>query len=151
MTGGGTSVQVTGSALTAGPGCQSSGGGVSCTAPATGLGYVLIWGGSGNDSLSVSSAFSTGTFIKLDGGPGNDRLDGGPGSDTLWAGESGTDQLFGNAGDDSLNGRTGGGDLLAAGPGATSSSPTIRARAISTTAGRVSPMSRASPTSSAAG
>jgi Ca2+-binding RTX toxin-like protein len=117
VTGGGTSVQVTGSTLASGPGCQSSGGRVSCTAPATGLGYVLVWGGSGNDSLSISSAFSTGTFIKLDGGPGNDRLNGGPGSDTLWAGESGADQLFGNGGDDSLNGRTGGGDLLAAGPG----------------------------------
>ena len=117
VSGGGTSVQVTGSALTAGRGCPWWGGGVSCTAPATGLVFVLFWGGSGNDSLSVSSAFSTGTFIKLDGGPGNDRLDGGPGSDTLWAGESGTDQLFGNAGDDSLNGRAGGGDLLAAGPG----------------------------------
>ena len=117
VTGGGTSVQVTGSALTAGTGCRSSGDAVSCTAPAGGLGYVLVWGGSGNDSLSVSSAFSVGTFIKLDGGPGNDRLDGGPGSDDLWAGESGADQLFGDAGDDSLNGRTGGGDLLAAGPG----------------------------------
>jgi Ca2+-binding RTX toxin-like protein len=117
VTGGG-SLRVTGSALAAGPGCQpTSGGGVSCTAPAAGLGYVLLWGGSGNDSLSVGSAFSPGTLIKIDGGPGNDRLDGGPGADTLWAGESGSDQLFGNGGDDSLMGRPGGGDLLAAGPG----------------------------------
>jgi len=66
VTGGGTSVQLTGSALTPQAGrCQSRDGWVSCTAPEPVLGYVLIWGGIRKRLPVGLLAFSTGTVIKL--------------------------------------------------------------------------------------
>ncbi|MGH2956491.1 MAG: calcium-binding protein [Solirubrobacterales bacterium] len=105
---------VSGSPMLAGPGCD--GGQVSttinCTAPAAPLGYVLLWGDAGDDSLVFGSGLSQLTEVKADGGPGSDQLTGGPGADVLYPGETGSDRLVGGDGDDALIGRGGGGDTL---------------------------------------
>jgi Ca2+-binding RTX toxin-like protein len=118
-------LSITGSPLVAGPGC--TGGSVigplpqvqpvSCPLPPSELGYVVVWGGAGNDSINVGSGFSVTTLTKADGGPGDDVLNGGPGSDLLFPGETGSDRLFGGAGDDLTVGRPGGGDALNGGTG----------------------------------
>jgi Ca2+-binding RTX toxin-like protein len=117
-----TSLSITGSPLIAGPGCTGGSVGVtltavSCTLPPVELGYVVIWGGTGNDTISVGSGFSVTTLTKGDGGPGDDVLNGGPGSDILFPGETGSDKMYGGGGDDEVVGRPGGGDLLSGGPG----------------------------------
>lgn len=117
-----TSLSITGSALVAGPGCTGGSVGasptpVSCALPPTELGYVVIWGGSGNDTINVGSGFSVTTLTKGDGGPGDDVLNGGPGADILFPGETGSDKMYGGGGDDEVVGRPGGGDLLSGGPG----------------------------------
>lgn len=110
------SLSISGSALDGGPGC-TDGSPVTCPLPAAELGYVLIWGADGNDTINVGGGFSVSTLTKGDGGPGDDVLNGGPGSDLLYPGESGADKLFGGPGDDLTVGRPGGGDLLSGGPG----------------------------------
>jgi Ca2+-binding RTX toxin-like protein len=77
----------------------------------------VLWGDSGNDTLSIGGGLSVTTEVMADGGPGNDNLTGGPGSDILSAGESGTDQLSGGVGDDALFGFGGGPDTMDGGPG----------------------------------
>jgi Ca2+-binding RTX toxin-like protein len=108
---------ISGSALVAGPGCSGGGGTVTCALPPAELGYVVIWGGGGNDTINVGGGFAVTTLTKGDGGPGDDVLNGGPGSDLLFPGEQGSDKLFGGGGDDLVVGRPGGGDLLSGGPG----------------------------------
>ena len=100
-----------------GPGCTADGGGVTCARPGAEFGYILLWGGDGNDTLSVGSGIAPTTGVKGDGGPGDDVLNGGPAADVLFPGESGSDRLAGGAGDDALAGRPGGGDTLVGGPG----------------------------------
>ncbi len=112
-----SSLSITGSALSAADGCTGGGGAVTCALPPVEVGYVLIWGGSGNDSVNIGSGFSVTTLTKGDGGPGDDTLNGGPGSDILFPGETGSDRLIGGGGDDEVVGRPGGGDLLSGGPG----------------------------------
>lgn len=117
-----TALTIAGSALQAGPGCTGGSAGaapapVTCALPAVELGYVVIWGGSGNDTINVGGGFSVTTLTKGDGGPGDDTLNGGPASDLLFPGETGSDRLFGAGGDDAVVGRPGGGDLLSGGPG----------------------------------
>ncbi len=114
----GDALTINGGTLTPGPGCSRlTSGRLSCAISASRLGYVLIWGGGGADSMAVGSGLATSTMFKGDGGPGNDTISGGLASDVLWAGESGSDRVFGNGGDDSVVGRPGGGDLLSGGPG----------------------------------
>jgi Ca2+-binding RTX toxin-like protein len=104
--------------LGAGAGCTTAdGSGVSCAAPTVPLGFMVLWGDNGNDTLSVGGGVSLTTAVTADGGPGNDNLTGGPGSDVLFAGESGTDYLSGGVGDDALIGRGGGPDTMDGGPG----------------------------------
>jgi Ca2+-binding RTX toxin-like protein len=110
-------VQIAGSAVNAGPGCTGGGGEVVCARPGVEFGYILLWGGGGNDSLSVGAGIAVTTGVKGDGGPGDDFLSGGPAADVLFPGVSGSDRLAGGAGDDALAGRPGGGDLLIGGPG----------------------------------
>ena len=110
-------IQVSGSSIGAGPGCSAGGGGVVCPRPSSEFGYVLLWGGDGNDTLSVGGGLSVTTGVKGDGGPGNDVLNGGPAADVLFPGASGSDRLVGGQGDDALAGRPGGGDVLIGGPG----------------------------------
>jgi Ca2+-binding RTX toxin-like protein len=113
----GNGLSITGQ-LSAGAGCTTAGGsGVSCAAPTAPLGYIVLWGNDGDDSLSVGGGVQVMTGVTVDGGPGNDHLTGGPGSDILFAGESGTDHLSGGAGDDALIGRGGGPDMMDGGPG----------------------------------
>ena len=114
----GDALTISGATLTPGAGCSRlTAGRLSCSVAASKLGYVLIWGGGGNDSIAVGDGLATSTMFKGDGGPGDDTISGGPASDVLWAGESGSDRVFGNGGDDSVVGRPGGGDLLSGGPG----------------------------------
>ncbi len=71
-------------------------------------GFVLLFGGDGNDSLVGGSGHDS-----LVGGPGNDTLVGNDGSDTL-KGSEGDDVLMGGAGPDGLSG-AGGNDILVGG------------------------------------
>jgi Ca2+-binding RTX toxin-like protein len=105
---------VSGSPMLPGPGCNGQGATtlVTCPAPPVPLGYVLLWGDAGNDTLSLGGGLSQLTEVKGDGGPGNDQLTGGPGADILYPGETGSDRLIGGDGDDALIGRGGGGDVL---------------------------------------
>jgi Ca2+-binding RTX toxin-like protein len=74
-----------------------------------------VLGGSGNDSISETSAFSTSannTFVGnggddfLDGGGGNDMLDGGDGNDQFLGG-NGNDSILGGADNDIMSGGRG--------------------------------------------
>jgi Ca2+-binding RTX toxin-like protein len=113
----GNGFSVTGQ-LSAGAGCTNAGGaGVSCATPTAPLGYIVLWGDNGDDTLSVGGGVSAMTEVMADGGPGNDNLTGGLGSDILAAGESGTDHLNGGVGDDALLGFGGGPDTMDGGPG----------------------------------
>jgi Ca2+-binding RTX toxin-like protein len=104
--------------LSAGAGCTAAAGSsVACAAPPAPLGYVVLWGDSGNDTLSVGGGVPATMEVMADGGPGNDNLTGGPGSDVLFAGETGTDHLSGGVGDDALMGAGGGPDTMDGGPG----------------------------------
>jgi Ca2+-binding RTX toxin-like protein len=117
-----SALTISGSQLQAGPGCSGGAAGaaavpVTCALPATELGYVLLWGANGNDSITVGAGFAITTLTKGDGGPGDDTLNGGPAADLLFPGETGSDRLIGGPGDDAVVGRPGGGDLLSGGPG----------------------------------
>ena len=63
--------------------------------------YYVLTGGSGNDSLTASHVWSL-----IFGGSGNDTLSGGSGNDTL-SGGAGNDTLSGGAGNDTLDGGDG--------------------------------------------
>lgn len=80
-----------------------------------GADVTKIWvvAGSGNDSVSVSSAINR--PVTLDGGNGNDTLTGGNGNDYL-LGEAGNDSLNARDGNDFIYGGTGN-DLLRGGNG----------------------------------
>jgi Ca2+-binding RTX toxin-like protein len=113
----GNGLSITGQ-LSAGAGCAKAGAAsLSCAAPAAPLGYIVLWGDRGNDTLSVGGGLPAATEVVVDGGPGNDDLTGGPGSDVLFAGESGADHLSGGVGDDGLIGGGGGPDTMDGGPG----------------------------------
>jgi Ca2+-binding RTX toxin-like protein len=113
----GNSLSITGQ-LSAGPGCTTAGASsVSCAAPTAPLGYIVLWGDDGNDTLGVGGGVPATTEVMADGGPGNDNLTGGPGSDVLSAGEGGTDHLSGGVGDDALLGFGSGLDTMDGGPG----------------------------------
>ncbi len=92
-------------------------GGIFCPAPSAQLGYVLTWGGGGDDHISIGPGFPRSAVIKLDGGGGSDLLEGSDGPDLLYAGESGRDHLIGRSGDDALVARNGDPDILDGGPG----------------------------------
>jgi uncharacterized secreted protein with C-terminal beta-propeller domain len=71
---------------------------------------VIVFGGAGNDTITTGDGNDT-----LDGGAGNDTLDGGAGNDKLYGGAgddtldggAGNDKLYGGAGDDTLDGGAG--------------------------------------------
>jgi Ca2+-binding RTX toxin-like protein len=110
-------VRLTGEPVTMGPGCAPSG----CAPAAGALGYVLVYAGSGADTVSIGNGLPPDTTVDVDGGPGNDRLSGGPFGDVLLGGDSqGSDTIEGNAGDDAVIGGGGpasGADALSGGPG----------------------------------
>lgn len=112
----GSAYRISGSPLDAGPGCgRVAGGDLVCSAPRV-LGYLLVWGGDNGDRLSARG-LPAASFVKLDGGLGNDVLAGSRGSDLLYAGEGGADVLLGRGGDDALVSRPGGRDRLFGGRG----------------------------------
>src|SRR5439155_25071874 len=67
---------------------------------------IQVFGGGGNDTISLDESNGALPAAQLFGGAGNDTL----------IGASGNDQLFGGAGNDILNGK-GGDDLLFGGSG----------------------------------
>jgi Ca2+-binding RTX toxin-like protein len=85
-----------------GPSCSASEAhAVNCALSAAR--YVVVWGDSGNDSLSVGSGLTVGRgSIDLNGGPGNDTLTGNSAEDLLFSGLGGQDTLSGDGGEDAL-------------------------------------------------
>ena len=79
-------------------------------------GGVFVYGGAGNDNLSVAASIKLPAL--LDGGPGNDILMGGGGNDILLGG-AGNDKLSGRAGRDLLIGGDGTDKLTAGAKGDT--------------------------------
>ena len=109
ISGGGSDLRVSGSGLRLGSGCYLAGLlGCSASHP---FGYVLVFGGGGDDRISANG-LPDGLLVKFDGGPGNDVLRGGSGGELLYAGEGGKDLLAGAGGDDALVGRGRGRDAL---------------------------------------
>jgi Ca2+-binding RTX toxin-like protein len=95
---------------------------IDLTPPAGSLGYVLVYGANGADTVNVGQGFSPDTTIDVNGGPASDTLSGGPLGDVLVGGDfPGADTLNGNGGDDALIGEGGnpatGPDALSGGPG----------------------------------
>src|SRR5262245_39124687 len=94
---------------------------------------IQVFGGAGNDTLTLDEANGALPKAILYGGAGNDTLTGGSGNDLLFGGagndtllgKGGTDLLFGGAGNDLLTGGTGndqafgeaGGDRMVWNPG----------------------------------
>jgi Ca2+-binding RTX toxin-like protein len=97
-------------------GCEENAGGVSCSSAGAPLGYVVAFGGDGNDRITIGPGFPGGTTIELDGGNGNDRLEGNANHDNLYAGQFGEDVLIGNGGGDALISEAGR-DILIGGSG----------------------------------
>ncbi len=92
-------------------------GGANCAAPSKPLGFVTVWGDSGDDHLSLTGGYPSTTTTLVDGGPGSDTLDGTSGDDVLFSGQSGADVLNGGDGSDALLGLGTGGDKLNGGNG----------------------------------
>ena len=127
-------VVVTGTALAAGPGCTSTGTGVTCGPGVARLVVdlgdqddrldnrtelpLLAWGGTGNDVLH--------------GGTGRDELHGGQGEDGIAFDDGGADVLTGGDGDDELYG----GGNMAGGVVGTTGSTAVRATTCCSAASR---------------
>jgi Ca2+-binding RTX toxin-like protein len=107
----GATVAVSGESLTSGPGCDAQG---ACRPASGALGYLVVYGGNGADTVNVGDGLPPDATIDVDGGPGNDTLNGSSLGEVLLAGDfPGADILNGNGGDDALVSR--GGDA-ASGP-----------------------------------
>ena len=76
---------------------------------------IRVFGGAGNDTITVSIPGNTRIKTILNGGTGNDTITGGNGSDTIRGGQ-GNDTLCGGRGKDTLRGGAGN-DSLAGGQG----------------------------------
>src|SRR5262249_11181473 len=96
--------------------CSTVQGGVSCPNPTAPLSFVTVWGGSGDDHLSLSGNYPPSMTTLMDGGPGSDTLDGTSGDDILFSGQSGNDTLNGGDGSDALLALGTGGDHINGGP-----------------------------------
>jgi Ca2+-binding RTX toxin-like protein len=76
---------------------------------------IQVFGGGGNDTISLDESNGALPAAQLFGGKGNDTLTGGSGNDLLFGGagndillgKGGNDQLFGGDGDDTLTGGAG--------------------------------------------
>jgi Ca2+-binding RTX toxin-like protein len=78
--------------------------------------FVSIWGGGGNDDVTIGNRLGRNTTSHASGGPDSDVLYGGDGEDVLFTGDTGSDHLMGNAGDDALLSESNGTDQAALGP-----------------------------------
>ena len=76
---------------------------------------IRIFGGTGDDTITINIPGNTRIRTILDGGTGNDTITGGDGSDTILGGP-GNDTLSGGRGNDTLRGGAGA-DSLAGGLG----------------------------------
>jgi hypothetical protein len=76
---------------------------------------IRIFGGAGDDTITVTIPGNTRIKTVLNGGAGNDTITGGDGSDTILGGQ-GNDTLSGGQGNDTLRGGAGA-DSLAGGQG----------------------------------
>ena len=97
--------------------CTAGNASVSCPAPSTTLGFITVWGDSGDDHLSLAGSYPSTMTTLMDGGPGSDTLDGTSGDDVLFSGQSGADVLNGGDGSDALLALGTGGDKINGGGG----------------------------------
>ena len=81
-------------------------GGVVGTIRESRVTTIRIFGGAGNDTITVSIPGNTRIKTILNGGTGNDTITGGNGSDTIRGGQ-GNDTLCGGRGKDTLRGGAG--------------------------------------------
>lgn len=77
--------------------CSVTGGLAECRAPD--LLNVLVYGGAGNDAITVEDSMPADISTVLDGGNGNNVISGGPTSDYIYTGR-GNSVLDGGGGDD---------------------------------------------------
>lgn len=86
---------------------------------------IRVFGGAGDDAITIDIPGNTRIRTVLNGGAGDDVIVGGPGRDTIYGGRgtdtivggTGQDVVYGGAGDDSIAGGAGA-DTLHGGPGA---------------------------------
>ena len=78
-------------------------------------GEIEVFGGAGNDTISVDETNGRLPAVQLSGGAGNDTITGGSGADRLF-GDAGNDVLIGGRGNDELFGGAGN-DLFIWNPG----------------------------------
>jgi Ca2+-binding RTX toxin-like protein len=76
---------------------------------------IQVFGGAGNDTISVDETNGRLPAVQLSGGAGNDTITGGSGADRLF-GDAGNDTLIGGRGNDQLFGGAGN-DLFIWNPG----------------------------------
>lgn len=81
-------------------------GAVVASRPEANVQTIRIFGGRGDDSITVDVPGNTRIRAVLDGGVGNDTIRGGDGNDTL-DGRDGDDSLSGGGGDDTIRGGRG--------------------------------------------
>jgi len=118
--GSGATVSAKGSQVATGAGCNPQG---TCAAPSGALGYVMVYGEDGADTINVGEGIDPDTTVDVDGGPGDDTLNGSNSlGEVLFGGDfPGADTLNGNGGDDALVSEGGnpasGPDVLAGGDG----------------------------------
>jgi len=120
VSGSGTTVTVVSQTpLSAGDGCTATADGATCEVPAD-LGYLLAWGGGGDDSIQIDGGVPDTATTDLDGSDGNDEVIGGPlddviidgGGRDLMSGRDGSDALISNEGADDLRGGDGNDQLV---------------------------------------
>jgi Ca2+-binding RTX toxin-like protein len=88
--------------LDAGPGCTQHGAhDVTCDVKHT-LRYVTVYGGDGDDDITLQGNFPRDFTAHVNGGKGDDKIRGGDEQDVLFTGVSGKDWLWGRGGDDAL-------------------------------------------------
>jgi hypothetical protein len=110
-------IRISGTALQAADSCTGVTGGTFCKISPAQLGYILVWGGDGNDSISFRGRISPATEVYADGGVGSDVLSGSNNADTLSSGQAGSDRVYGRGGEDALFSRGLDQDQLFGGPG----------------------------------
>jgi Ca2+-binding RTX toxin-like protein len=77
--------------------------------------FISIWGGSGEDAITIGDHLGRNTTAHASGGPESDTVFGGDGEDVLFTGDSGSDTLMGYEGDDALLSESNGTDQAAMG------------------------------------
>jgi Ca2+-binding RTX toxin-like protein len=107
-----------GMAMEAGDGCtEPTAGSFLCSVDPAQLGYLIVWGDGGDDSITIGSGFADSTHIMIDGGPGDDLVNGGGSGELMVSGQGGSDELDGNGGDDALYASGLGADVVNGGIG----------------------------------